>query len=1008
MKRTHFRIIALCLALLLTLQATAALAENDANWWEEDVWQLDTLVELGAVLPDYNAADGVYEIASAEQLLYLSGTWKTDDSNGDGAPDAPCDGHYALTADIDMVTLMEKIGTKLTSLSGKKTEGYMPPIAALSDETAEGGVNCAFFGVFDGQGHTVSNMRIVRMNDKYAGFFGNVGHDYGEGFVKDLALVNIRVEAKASAGLLAGALYGDADNCVVTGSLVCNEKTAGGLAGKVKKNDNSYVGTVRNCFIYADITVLGTGNENGAAGGVTSAQSDGGRIYNCYVAGSISVEGAGADCVGGISGNLKSGQALENNVMLLTDISVEDGTHIGLLCGDYSGESGSHLNNNAVWEGTKLTGNVSSEHPETAAYRTESAATLTGKAYYTDTMGWDFDTVWTWIGDENNGCPMIAEFAGRSGLSTELAGEITSALTIDEPVVRATEPMVNSGYEGDDIEIRCAVFPAAQYENADAKLYYGESKDAAALENIVQMEPVASEEGGFVTVFPERTVGTWYYRMVVKLNGREYAFPTQGTLRLDIISAASKYAPEKVNITPGKTYESMGFNWTTEADGLTSELRYRLAGGSEWTTVPVTEQNAYEVEGGRGTFTGYSVDMSGLSASSEYEYMAVTNDGERDYNSEIYTFTTLPDGNGYSFMVISDLQATAEEGYEPFKYTMEGFVAEELGGVDFIVNLGDLTEDGSSLAQWQYMFDTVGGVYAATPTAYVAGNHESKGDAGCTVFEGSTNLPGGLDDANMGETTGCFIVGDVCIVIMNTEPYSGLAGADTAADRTAYYEAQKAWAKEVFEESGCTWRIIASHAGLIQDDAAATAFIEAMCDELNVDLYFNGHIHDYYRATVRNGAAAEVGEGTTYITTSPMGCKFDDFETGVIDDVLQFQTGGSTDERQYFTLVTVTDGGIDVTAYQRTEPGDPTDAKLFSDYTVIDTISLSAADKTAAAQEPASGDTEEEADGIKVVSTNTWLIIGIAACVLIIGAIAAIFIIKSRKAAKENDSANAK
>ena len=113
-----------------------------------------------------------------------------------------------------------------------------------------------------------------------------------------------------------------------------------------------------------------------------------------------------------------------------------------------------------------------------------------------------------------------------------------------------------------------------------------------------------------------------------------------------------------------------------------------------------------------------------------------------------------------------------------------------------------------------------------------------------------------------------------------------------------------------------------------------------MCDELDVDLYFNGHIHDYYRATVRNGAAAEVGAGTTYITTSPMGMKFDDFVTGKIDDLLQFQTGGSQDERQYFTQIVSSDAGLTITAYQLTKPGDVEKPDSFADYTAIDSVTL--------------------------------------------------------------------
>jgi hypothetical protein len=330
---------------------------------------------------------------------------------------------------------------------------------------------------------------------------------------------------------------------------------------------------------------------------------------------------------------------------------------------------------------------------------------------------------------------------------------------------------------------------------------------------------------------------------------------------------------------------------------------------------------------------------------------------------------------------------------------MQGFVANELGGVDFVVNLGDLSEDGSSLPQWRYMFNTLGDYFATSLNSFIAGNHESGGDLNATIFKAETNLPGGLDDPNIGETTGSFIVGDACFVILNTEPYSGLDGADTAADKIAYYEMQKAWAKQVFEASGCRWRIIASHAGLIQDDPDATAFIEAMCDELNVDLYFNGHIHNYYRACARGGAAAETGSGTTFITTSPMGRKFDDFEPGVIDELLQYQTGGSTDPRQYFTLVTVTDEGLTVAAYQLTEAGDDTKAATFGCFTQIDGITLiqSLSEKYAAPATTPEVTTApaEEAQASPETSSIVWWILG--ACALGGGVIAIRFLIQSKK-----------
>lgn len=898
-----------------------------------------------------------------------------------------------------MTELMASIGQKLSALSGTKTEGYMPPIAAETDETEEGGVHCAFFGTFDGQGHAISNLRIVRMNDKYAGFFGNIGHDYGEGTARNLALVNIRVECLASCGLLAGAIYGDVENCAVIGSIDCLEKTAGGLAGKIKKNENAYLGTARNCFVYADITVRGQGSENGAVGGVTSAQSDGGRIYNCYVGGSITVLGEGADSVGGITGGLKSGQALENSVMLLSGIHVEDGTNIGLLCGDYSGETGSHLVNNFVWNGTTLTGCVTSDHPEGAAYISVDAATILSKSLYTDALGWDFENLWAWVGTDESGYPMLAQFIGSDAALTSMGTQIAQDLTVTAPVLRASEPMTNAGFAGDEIALTCSLTLPDGVAASGATLCYGTDKDGSAFASPLPMAD--NGDGSYTAIFPETAEGIWYYYFAAEVGGKTVTFPSDlsACLRLDIASAASKLTPKQITVSPGETCDRIGIAWITSEGGLTAELRYREAGGSDWMIAEVSDIETVEIGGGRGEITGYSVDLTGLAPETQYEYMAVTSDGTEDYQSDIYTFTTLPTGNGYSFMVVSDLQATTEEGYLPFLYTMQGFVANELGGVDFVINLGDLSEDGSSLPQWRYMFNTLGDYFATSLNAFIAGNHESSGDLNATIYKAQTNLPGGLDDPYIGETTGSFIVGDACFVMLNTEPYTGLDGADIAADKMAYYEMQKAWAKQAFEASGCRWRIIAAHAGLIQDDPTATAFLEAMCDELNVDLYFNGHIHNCYRACARGGAAAETGSGTTFITTSPMGRKFDDFEPGVIDGLVQFQTGGSTDPRQYFTLVTVTNEGLAVAAYQLAEAGDDTKAAIFGSFTQIDGITLtqSLSEKYAApAATPEA--TEAPADQAQTApnpSSAIWWILGL--CALGVGIIAIRFVLQSRK-----------
>lgn len=965
------RIAVLLAALLLfALLPTSGVAEEQP-WWEQDLWSTDVLLELGAELPTYNASEQRYEIGTPEQLLFLSGTWKPEDTNGDGAPDAPCNGTYVLTADLDMTPLLASIGAVLSEKTGTETKGYMPPIAGLADADASEGVHCAFFGTFDGQGHAIKKLRVVRMGYKYCGLFGNVGHDFGEGFVKDLAILDAEIVGLATCGILAGGFYGDADNIVCTGTIDCKEKNAGGLAGKIKRNDNGYYGIARNCFVWCDILVRGEGSENGAAGGVSASNSKGGQVVNCYIGGSITVLGEDADSVGGVVGNLKGGTAIDNNVMLLKTIDGgENSQNIGYLCGNYSGESGSHLHGNVVWEGTRLFGGVASSHPEDAAYTLASASAIQSKALYTD-LGWDFDGIWAWVGSDGSGYPVPKAFADR----VDMADRIQKSLTVDEPVIRLAEPMQNRTYSGEAAPIVALVLLPDGQALTDATLHYGTGKKRSACTETLSMN--LSETGASVGFRPEEE-GAWYYYCSFEIGNAAYTFPTEGTVRLDAVSPTERYLPEQITLSPGATVNEVCINWITEADGLTAELDYRVAGEPDWTKLPLDEIETVHVRGDHGTFTSYSADLSGLTPATDYEYMAVTSDGKDAYRSDILTFRTLPEGNAFSFALVSDLQSTNEEGYLPFYYTNKAFLTDTLHP-DFMVNLGDLTED-DTMQEWSFLFDTAGEALATRLTAYVAGNHEAKGDVVYSHFKGRTNLPGGIDDEMLRETTSSFVVGDVCFVTLNTDPYTGIDGADASADKLNYYAAQKEWAKRVFEESGCTYRVIFAHAGLVQKDDAATAFLEEMCDELDVSLFFNGHIHNYFRATVDGeGKAVEVGEGTTFVTTSPMGPKFDDYG-GEIDDVLQFQTGGSDDPRQYITYVEVSDEGITVTAYQRTKAGDP-NIKTCGDYTPIDTFTIR--------KDKASGKTEDHT----VRRTVLW---GLLALLAVIAIVVVILILRKK------------
>lgn len=93
-----------------------------------------------------------------------------------------------------------------------------------------------FSGVFDGNGHSLENIRITAKHDDFVGFFGVL-----TGTVFDLTLANVTIDYSTDflsyAGLLAGYVSGDVSNVAASGSIRIQSSQsnvfAGGLAGFV-------------------------------------------------------------------------------------------------------------------------------------------------------------------------------------------------------------------------------------------------------------------------------------------------------------------------------------------------------------------------------------------------------------------------------------------------------------------------------------------------------------------------------------------------------------------------------------------------------------------------------------------------------------------------------------------------------------------------------------------------------------------------------------------------------
>lgn len=146
--------------------------------------------------------------------------------------------------------------------------------------------NTPFTGVFDGNKHKISNLTYHTSNTEGAGLFGYVSYP---GQVKNLALLNVDINAPTCAGGLAGYnyYYGQITNCYTTGK-VSGISYIGGLVGY------DYDSIVTSCYSTAKVTGFKGGTFTGGLVGVDSF----GTFSRCFGRGTV----AGDTYVGGLVG----------------------------------------------------------------------------------------------------------------------------------------------------------------------------------------------------------------------------------------------------------------------------------------------------------------------------------------------------------------------------------------------------------------------------------------------------------------------------------------------------------------------------------------------------------------------------------------------------------------------------------------------------------------------------------------------------------------------------------
>lgn len=183
--------------------------------------------------------DGVYQIGTVKELIWfaalVNGTL-TDGTEQNTAANA------VLTADIDL-------GGRLWAPIASST------MFRSGSFSVNGTTNTSYSGIFDGQGHIISNFKIRTNSDELtSGLFGAV-----TGTIENLGIVNASFDNGGAYdgrfGALCGLLVKDRftktaatiQNCYVVGSSI---KASGRIAGAVC--GANYGGTIANCYEYGN------------------------------------------------------------------------------------------------------------------------------------------------------------------------------------------------------------------------------------------------------------------------------------------------------------------------------------------------------------------------------------------------------------------------------------------------------------------------------------------------------------------------------------------------------------------------------------------------------------------------------------------------------------------------------------------------------------------------------------------------------------------------------------
>lgn len=328
----------------------------------------------------------------------------------------------------------------------------------------------------------------------------------------------------------------------------------------------------------------------------------------------------------------------------------------------------------------------------------------------------------------------------------------------------------------------------------------------------------------------------------------------------------------------------------------------------------------------------HTVTVTGLKTGTTYEYIVNgayygTSDSETPLKTfnlptavgmDNFTFTTAPAAteDTFEFLAIADLQGMVQSMYDESAAVFDAISANDsFNSYDFIINVGDMTDNGKNYYQWQYALNSMVKTFANTSMFMSAGNHEG-GSYGMSKYFNYTQ-PSSVEYNSYGEALQDYYSFDYAnahFIVLDTN--------DTISSGLG--EKQLEWLKEDFAaNTDSKWTFVAMHKSLYSTGAHANdkevvamrAQLVPLFTEYGVDIVFGGHDHVYAEAVVSN---------TLYVTLGTVGTKFYEYtnDNNEVSGSLDYMNSLlSTLEKQTFGYVIANGDSLSYNGYMFNEDG---------------------------------------------------------------------------------------